>query len=65
MGSTTTAIDSPQLKADLEKIAAKVSAFVADYRGKLAEMAQGPEASAKLGEAVGRYEALSDRLGRV
>ncbi|WP_442755092.1 M3 family oligoendopeptidase [Methylocystis sp. JAN1] len=57
--------DSPQLKADLSRMAEEVAAFAASYRGKLAELAGGADASARLGEALARYEALQDLLGRL
>lgn len=57
--------DSPRLKADLARMAEEVATFGADYRGKLAGLAGGAEASAKLGEAVARYEALQDLIGRL
>jgi oligoendopeptidase F len=59
------AMDSPVYAADLARAAADCKAFAADYRGKLADLAAGPEASAKLGEAVRRYEAIDDLLGRI
>jgi oligoendopeptidase F len=56
--------ESAQLKRDLAQIDADCLAFEADYRGQLAAVAAGPEASARLLEAVGRYEALDDLMGR-
>jgi oligoendopeptidase F len=58
-------IGCPRLAADFETAAADSARFSADYRGKLAELAQKPDAAATLGEAVRRYEALQDLLGRV
>ena len=57
--------DSPRLKADLTRMGEEVAAFSADYRGKLAGLAQAGDASEKLGEALARYEALQDLLGRL
>ncbi len=57
--------DSPKLVADLEKVAADVAQFSNDYRGKLAALAAAPNASHSLGDAVSRYEALQDLLGRL
>ena len=57
--------DSPQLKADLARAAADVAQFGKDYRGRLAEMATSAQASAALGAALERYEALQDLLGRL
>jgi oligoendopeptidase F len=58
-------VDSPKLKADLARAAQDVAQFGKDYRGRLAEMAAAPDASARIGEAVARYEALQDLLGRL
>ena len=57
--------DSPQLQADFTRATQDVADFAKAYRGKLAEMAKGDDASAMLGEAVARYEALQDLLGRL
>ena len=43
----------------------EVAAFSGDYRGKLAGLAQAGDASATLGAALERYEALQDLLGRL
>ncbi|MGZ9116193.1 MAG: M3 family oligoendopeptidase [Methylocystis sp.] len=58
-------IDSPQVASDLGKAAQEVAQFGKDYRGRLELLAKGPDASVKLGEAVARYEALQDLLGRL
>jgi oligoendopeptidase F len=58
-------IDSPQVASDLGKAAQEVAQFGKDYRGRLESLAKGPDASVKLGEAVARYEALQDLLGRL
>ncbi len=58
-------MDAPQLKADLDKAAADAAGFAQDYRGKLADLARAPQPSEKLAEAVKRYEALEDLLGRI
>ncbi|WP_036285388.1 M3 family oligoendopeptidase [Methylocystis sp. ATCC 49242] len=57
--------DSPQLKSDLARAATEVAQFGKDYRGRLAEMATGADASVALGKALARYEALQDLLGRL
>ncbi len=57
--------DSPELKWDLENAETRCVAFEADFKGKLAELAAGPEAGKALAAAVQRYEALDDTLGRV
>jgi oligoendopeptidase F len=57
-------IDSPELKRDLERADADCAAFEKDFKGKLAELAAAPGAPGLL-EAVKRYEAIGDLLGRV
>ncbi len=57
--------DSPQLKTDLARMNEEVGDFAGAYRGKLAEIAGGADASARLGDALARYEALQDLLGRL
>jgi len=56
--------DSEQLKRDLAQIEADCSAFDAAYRGQLESIAAGPQAGPQLLEAVRRYEALDDLMGR-
>ena len=58
-------IDDPQVTRDLDRGAAESLAFEQAYKGKLAMLADGPEAGAALAEAVKRYEALDDLLGRL
>jgi oligoendopeptidase F len=58
-------VDSPALREDFERAARESRAFAADFRGKLAGLAEDPQASEKLGAAVARYEALQDLLGRI
>src|SRR6201999_331724 len=55
------AMDAPELKRDLARADADSVAFEADYKGKLA----GLTAEGKLVEAVKRFEALEDLLGRL
>ncbi len=57
--------ESPALAADFERAARESAAFAADYRGKLAALAAGADASATLGQAVARFEELQDLLGRI
>jgi oligoendopeptidase F len=59
------AIDSPQVKQDLERIDAECAAFEDAYKGNLAEMVSRPAAGAALAEAVKRYEAIGDLIGRL
>ncbi len=57
--------DSPALKWDLENAETRSIAFEAEFKGKLAGLAAGPDAGQALAVAVKRYEALDDTLGRV
>jgi oligoendopeptidase F len=56
-------IDDPALKRDLEQSDADCVAFENDFKGKLAALAAGQGGT--LVDAVRRYEAIEDRLGRV
>ena len=58
-------LDSPELKWDLENAENRCIVFEADFKGRLAELAEGPSAGEALAAAVRRYEALDDTLGRV
>ncbi len=58
-------VDSPQLRADLARAETDVAGFGKDYRGRLAGLATQADASATLGAALARYEALQDLLGRL
>jgi oligoendopeptidase F len=59
------AIDAPEVKRDLDRADAECVAFEEAYKGKLAALAAAPDAGAKLADAVKRYEALDDLLGRL
>lgn len=48
------------LDADLARAAAEAEAFAADYEGKIAALD-----GKGLGRAIARFEALSDRMGRI
>jgi oligoendopeptidase F len=58
-------LDSPELKWDLENADNRCLAFEADFKGRLAGLASGPDAGKALTEVVKRYEALDDTLGRI
>jgi oligoendopeptidase F len=58
-------IGSPEVERDLAAADAGCAAFAHDFKGKLAEMAAGENAGQRLAEAVKRYEALDDLLGRL
>src|SRR5690349_8019867 len=58
-------LDSPQIKSDLEQGDRDCQAFEQRFKGRLATLAAGEGAGRALGEAVKRYEAIDDRLGRL
>jgi oligoendopeptidase F len=53
------------IKRDLDRADADCAAFEVAYKGKLAAMAASPQAGAALAEAVRRYEAIDDLIGRL
>jgi oligoendopeptidase F len=62
-------LDDPAIKRDLDRADAECVAFETAYKGKLAELAQGDlmrtPRGAMLAEAVRRYEAIDDLMGRL
>jgi oligoendopeptidase F len=58
-------IDASEVKRDLARADAECIAFAEAYKGKLADIAASPTAGRALAEAVKRYEALDDLLGRL
>jgi oligoendopeptidase F len=58
-------LDDPQVGRDLDRADAESAAFEREYKGKLAALADGPQAGSALADAVRRYEALDDLLGRL
>ena len=58
-------LDDPAIKRDLDRTDADCLAFEQAYKGKLTGLAAAPQGGAALGEAVRRYEAISDRMGRL
>ena len=58
-------LDDPAIKRDLDRIDADCIAFEDAYKGKLEAMARQPQDGAGLGEAVRRYEAIDDLMGRI
>src|SRR5258707_2721886 len=58
-------IDDPKVKRDLDRADSYSVAFEEDFKGKLAALAERPDAGAKLAEAVTRYEQLDDLIGRL
>jgi len=58
-------IDDPRIKRDLDRADADSVAFEEAFKGKLAALADRPDAGSALVQAVKRYEALDDLLGRL
>jgi len=58
-------IESAELKRDLDEGESDCLGFEQAYKGKLAGMAAGEGGGQALGEAVQRFEALDDKLGRI
>src|SRR3954467_3856488 len=59
------AMDAPEIKRDLDRGETECIEFEKAYKGRLAEIAAAPDAGRVLGEAVRRYEAIEDVLGRI
>jgi oligoendopeptidase F len=59
------AMDSKDYVSDLARAAADASAFAESYRGRLAAILKGRSAPQKLFDAIRRYEALEDLMGRI
>jgi oligoendopeptidase F len=57
--------DAPAVKDDLDRGENECIEFEKAYKGRLAEMAASANAGAALAEAVRRYEAIEDVLGRL
>jgi oligoendopeptidase F len=58
-------LDDPQVKRDLDRADAESAAFEQAFKGKLAELACSAQAGSALADAIKRYEALDDLLGRL
>jgi oligoendopeptidase F len=58
-------LDSEAFKADLARAEAECKAIAEAYRGKLEGLARGENAAQALTDAVKRYEAVEDLLGRL
>jgi oligoendopeptidase F len=59
------AMNSPEFAESLARAEAECKAFAEAYRGTLDGLARADDAPAHLGEAVQRYEAVEDLLGRL
>jgi oligoendopeptidase F len=60
-----TGLDDPAIKRDLDCADADCIAFEEAFKGKLAAMAAAPDGGAQIAEAVKRYEAIDDLMGRI
>src|ERR1700733_10501157 len=58
-------LDDPAIRRDLDRIDAECLSFEEAFKGRLAVLAQSPEAGSALAEAVQRYEAIDDLMGRI
>ncbi len=58
-------MDDPQVRRDLDRCDRESEAFEQEHKGKLAAMSQGGESGSALAQAIKRYEALDDLLGRL
>jgi oligoendopeptidase F len=58
-------IDAPEVKRDLDRADTECAAFADTYKGRLAVLVTSAEAGRGLAEAVKRYEAIDDLLGRL
>src|SRR5262249_55197127 len=58
-------LDDPQIKRDLDRADADCIGFETAYKGKLAALTDAPDGGRALAEAVRRYEALDELLGRL
>ncbi len=65
LGDLYSGMDSPQFTVDVASVEADCKAFAADFRGKLADLVAGADASAGLCAAVRRYEAIDDLMTRI
>ena len=58
-------IDAPEVKRDLDRVAAMSQAFEAAHKGKLKEYAEAPDGGTKLAETIAEYEGIGEVLGRL
>jgi oligoendopeptidase F len=58
-------LDDPAIKRDLDRADAECAAFEEAYKGKLADLTRSAEAGQALAEAVRRFEAIDDLMGRL
>ena len=65
LGDLYASPDAPEVTADLARAEAECVAFEEAYKGKLGEIAKAADAGAKLHEAVLRFEAVEELLGKL
>ncbi|MEE7490055.1 M3 family oligoendopeptidase [Methylobacterium oryzae] len=58
-------LDDPNFSADMTRAEEECRRFSEAYAGRIAELAAGPDASARLAEAVRAYEGIEDLLGKL
>jgi oligoendopeptidase F len=58
-------LEAPEIQQDLDRSDADSRGFEVDFKGRLAELASGPDGGRRLAEAVRRYEAIEDLMGRL
>ncbi len=58
-------MDSPQVKADLDRALKEAQAFEKKWKGTLGKVLHGPGGARKLADAVAAFETLQDVLGRL
>ncbi len=58
-------LDAPEFAADLARAEETCKAFAQRYAGQIAALAQGPDAAARLAEAIETYEGIEDLLGKL
>ncbi len=64
LGDLYSGMDCPEFAADLARIETECASFAQAYRDKIVEIGAAPDAGARLCEAVRRYEAIDDLIGR-
>lgn len=65
LGDLYPAMDSTQLTQDLAKAESDSISFESQFKGKLSEIAEGPQGGVELAKAVKAFEALEELLGRI
>ncbi|MBS7545463.1 M3 family oligoendopeptidase [Ancylobacter oerskovii] len=58
-------MDSPELKADLERARSECDEFEQAYKGRLAALLDGADAGGEMARALKRYEGVEELLGRL